>query len=306
MLVTGALLSAGGADRDLRGDGAGTQALGDPAPLDPTVEAATPEAQGIPLRQADLDDDEPDRASDGDESAAFCSPSVDEAIASGDPEALVVAAGGGSAFREGVVAGRASDCISLSHPAWDWVVVNKQRPIDPIDFVPELVAPATYSPIGAHLDPSAAESLDAMTSAALDAGAGEIGLESGYRSYDTQVDAYGSQVDLRGTEGADLTSARPGYSEHQLGLAADLVACDGTACGTMYEFGETPQGQWIADNAWRHGWIVRYEAHTTATTGYEAEPWHLRYVGVELATAYHEGGYETYEEFWGLPAAPGY
>ncbi len=309
MLVAGAILTSGG-DDTAGGDRAQAHApLGSPAPLDPTAEAASDDdVRGIPLREEDLDDPTDADETDGvDEADEFCTSEVTDAIATGDPEAVVVAAGGGEAFRDGVVAGRASRCIALNHPAWDWVVVNKQRPVEPIDYAPDVIAPATYSPIGAHLDPAAAAALDAMVDAARDAGAGDIGLESGYRSYDTQTDSYNAQVGLRGSIAeADLTSARPGYSEHQLGLAADLVACDGASCGTMYEFGASPQGAWVADNAWRYGWIVRYEAHTTGTTGYEAEPWHLRYVGVELATAYAEGGYDTYEEFWELPAAPEY
>jgi hypothetical protein len=68
----------------------------------------------------------------------------------------------------------------------------------------------------------------------------------------------------------------------------------------------TAQGAWVAANAWRFGFIVRYEDGQTAITGYEAEPWHLRYIGPELAQVYHDGGFHTLEDFFGLPAAPGY
>ena len=294
MIVAGAFVVAGASGSD-----SGPQALGSggietrpvtetPSPTPTPTATATPDAEDTQQRP-------------------FCSQDVKDAIQSDDAEAVVRAAGGGDEFREGVLSGRADRCIALNHPAWDWVVVNKQRPIEPADYEPELTTPQTYSPIGAQLTPAAADALDALTTAASEAGVGDIGLESGYRSYAAQVEAYESQVASRGsTEAADLTSARPGYSEHQLGLAIDLVACDGTACGSMYDFGETPQGEWVSENAWRHGWIVRYEAHATDTTGYEAEPWHLRYVGVEIATAYKNGGYDTYEDFWGLDAAADY
>ena len=62
----------------------------------------------------------------------------------------------------------------------------------------------------------------------------------------------------------------------------------------------------MAANSWRFGWIVRYEPGATGTTGYVAEPWHLRYVGVELAAEMRATGVTTLEEFFGLPAAPAY
>ncbi|MBN9195390.1 MAG: D-alanyl-D-alanine carboxypeptidase family protein, partial [Microbacterium sp.] len=68
----------------------------------------------------------------------------------------------------------------------------------------------------------------------------------------------------------------------------------------------TPQGAWVAAHAWQYGWIVRYEKGHTDVSGYLPEPWHLRYIGTDLAAAYHEGGFHTLEEFFGLPPAPGY
>lgn len=294
MIVSGALLASGatGSGGDPQAQGAGsasarglTSQTASPSP--------TPTSSPTP--------------SEGDSDAEFCPGEVASAIESGDSEAVVVAAGGGAAFRDAVVSGQADDCIALDHPAWEWVVVNKRRPIVPEDFAPDVVEPATYSPIGAHLAPQAAEALDEMTRAAQEAGAGDIGLESGYRSYEAQVEAHEAQIAARGSEtAADETSARPGYSEHQLGLAADLVACEAGTCGSIYEFEGTSQQQWIAENAAEYGWIVRYTGTETGTTGYESEPWHLRFVGVELATAYVEGAYDTFEDFWGLPAAPDY
>ena len=67
-----------------------------------------------------------------------------------------------------------------------------------------------------------------------------------------------------------------------------------------------PQGQWIVAHGWEYGWITRYEDGYTPVTGYSPEPWHLRYIGPELARAYHDGGWHTLEEFFGLPAAPTY
>ncbi|WP_159502345.1 M15 family metallopeptidase, partial [Microbacterium sp. 18062] len=240
--------------------------------------------------------------------ASICDdPAVAAAVAAGDDEAVVVAAGGGAAFREAVVSGAASACVSLSDPARRWVVVNKQRPLDPISYEPEgldqVQGLRTFN--AGILRQDAAEALQSMATAIQQAGVGEIGQLSGYRSYDVQVTTYAENVAKGGQAEADISSARPGYSEHQLGITMDLMPCS-NGCGSLDDFGASPEGQWVAENGWQFGFVVRYEEGQTGITGYEAEPWHLRYLGPELARAYHEGGWRTLEEFFGLPAAPDY
>ena len=128
---------------------------------------------------------------------------------------------------------------------------------------------------------------------------------STYRSYGRQVDVYNGWVSQLGQEAADLTSARPGHSEHQTGWVMDIGAvpsnCDLDQC-----FADTSQGSWLAANAYLYGFILRYPDGYTPITGYEFEPWHYRYVGVELATEMRTTGVVTLEEFFGLPAAPTY
>ncbi|MFD4958721.1 D-alanyl-D-alanine carboxypeptidase family protein [Microbacterium sp. NPDC058389] len=227
------------------------------------------------------------------------------ALQAGDDEGAVVAAGGGEAFRAAVVEGRAP-CVDLSDSSRIWTVLDKHRPASPVDYRPgSLVLPDGVRNIeGGALRADAAGALSAMVTAARDAGAGELALESGFRSYQTQQVTYGRHFAERG-ERADLVSARPGYSEHQLGLSADVVACAGSCTG-LDELAASPQGQWVVDHAWEHGWIVRYVEGATPVTGYTPEPWHLRYVGPELAKAYHDGGWTSLEEFFGLEAAPNY
>lgn len=234
-------------------------------------------------------------------------PAVSAAVAAGDDEAVVVAAGGGMAFREAVVSGTASGCISLSDPARRWVVVNKQRPLQPLDYVPaNLVRVEGIQVMNSGiLRQDAAEALEAMAAAVEQAGVGRIGQLSGYRSYDVQVTTFAENVAKGGQAEADISSARPGFSEHQLGITMDLMSCR-SGCGTLDDFGASPEGQWVAANSWQFGFVVRYEQGYTGTTGYEAEPWHLRYLGPELASAYHEGGWHTLEDFFSLPAAPDY
>ena len=132
-----------------------------------------------------------------------------------------------------------------------------------------------------------------------------IGVNNAYRSYGLQQVTYSRFVRSEGVAGADAGSARPGHSEHQSGLAVDVVACS-DGCGSLGAFGSTAQSDWIVQHAWEYGFIVRYEKGATPTTGYMPEPWHLRFIGVELAKAYHDGGFHTLEEFFGLPAAPDY
>lgn len=228
-------------------------------------------------------------------------------LQSGDDAAVIAAAGGPEAFRTAVATGSAP-CIALDDPSRSWVVVNKLRPFAPVDFTPApLALPETVRSLeGGELRADAATALDALVNAARSAGAGDLAMESGYRSYTTQQKTYGMHVSNRGVDGADLVSARPGFSEHQSGLGADVVACGGGGCGSLDDLAATPQGAWIVGHAWEHGWIVRYTAGRTDVTGYTPEPWHLRYIGVDLARAYHEGGWTTLEEFFGLPAAPTY
>ncbi|WP_349425858.1 M15 family metallopeptidase [Microbacterium sp. LWS13-1.2] len=232
-------------------------------------------------------------------------PDVVAAVQAGDDEAAIVAAGGGEAFRAAVVEGRAP-CVNLGDSARTWTVVDKIRPTSPIDYRPSgLVLPDGVRNVeGGALRSDAATALASLVTGARSAGVGEIALESGFRSYQTQQQTYGRHFAERG-ERADQVSARPGYSEHQLGLAADVVACAG-ACGTLDDLAATAQGQWIADHAWEHGWIVRYVEGATPVTGYLPEPWHLRYIGPELAKSYHDGGWTSLEEFFALDPAPAY
>jgi zinc D-Ala-D-Ala carboxypeptidase len=234
-------------------------------------------------------------------------PAVADALASGDDEAVVQAFGGGTAVREAVVAGRAP-CIDLADPTRQWIVVNKTRPLNPEDYEPPDIAAIAGSRDlgGGGVRNVAAAALTDLIAAARDDGVGEIAAASSYRSYSTQVQSYNSQVAQQGQDEADRSSARPGHSEHQTGFASDVVACDAGSCTGLDGLAGTPQGDWVAAHSWEYGWIVRYVEGQTEVTGYDPEPWHLRYVGPELARAYHDGNYTTLEAFWNLPAAPEY
>ncbi|MCA9331298.1 M15 family metallopeptidase [Candidatus Saccharibacteria bacterium] len=182
--------------------------------------------------------------------------------------------------------------FSTTDPSSIWVIVNKQHPLSPTSYTPtDLVG------IGSgQLARNAAASALASLFAAAKSNGTPIYVLSGYRSYATQSGLYNNYVQTDGQTAADTYSARPGYSEHQTGLAADVGTgtCDLDIC-----FGNTDAGKWVAANAYKYGLIVRYPADKTTTTGYQYEPWHLRYVGVELATDMHDKGISTLEEYFG-------
>ncbi|MCR2802020.1 M15 family metallopeptidase [Microbacterium sp. zg-Y818] len=227
------------------------------------------------------------------------------ALAAGDDVAVIAAAGGAPAFREAVARG-AAPCIDLADPGRIWVVVNKLRAYAVPDYAPSSLVAAGSVPGGnqAILRADAAAALQSMSDAARIAGA-EFGVQSGYRSFGMQQSIYNAHVEQRGVAATELVSARPGYSEHQSGLAIDVVPC-GNGCGGLDDLAGTAADQWIRAHAWEHGWIVRYEDGYTPITGYAYEPWHLRYVGVDLARAYHDGGFHSLEEFFELAPAPDY
>ena len=224
-----------------------------------------------------------------------------------DGDDFVRAAGGGTEMRDSFVAGE-MPCLSLDDPETNWVVVNKQRAFDPIDWAPDEVVTPQGMPImnDAKIRPEAAAALEDLNAAVQDAGKGGLGAVSGFRSYESQGPLHAEQAAADPVD-AERTSAKAGHSEHQTGLTMDVVACDADGtCSGMDDFGDSAQGKWVAENGWRYGWIVRYESGTEDVSGYAPEPWHLRYIGVEAAIAYHEGGFHTLEDFFDLPAAPSY
>lgn len=195
---------------------------------------------------------------------------------------------------------------SIDDPTSPWVVVNKLRSLDPQDYEP---ADLTYPDVPyVNEQPMRALTADAITQlfAAAQSEAGlTLRVQSAYRSYDTQVSVYAGWVSSRGQAGADATSARPGHSEHQTGWAVDVTGASG-ACALEICWGDTDEGVWVGENAHRFGLIVRYRADTTPITGYESEPYHLRYIGTELAAYMQEQGVTTLEQVFGLPDAPDY
>ena len=140
--------------------------------------------------------------------------------------------------------------------------------------------------------------LRALADAAWAAGA-PLAIDSAYRSYDTQVWTFWYWVSELGYETAIQSSARPGHSEHQLGLAIDFKASGGPDPWDYYNFAtDSPTGQWLAANAWKYGFLMSYPLGQSAKTCYGFEPWHYRYVGRDEAAAIHASGLTTREWMW--------
>ncbi len=199
---------------------------------------------------------------------------------------------------------------SLTDPASPWLVVNKARPIpDAAAFVPSDLTPIPAdipNPNGHLLRAGAVDALASMVAAAKSEAGVQLVAQSGYRSYDNQIAAYSYYAELYGQSNADLTSARPGYSEHQTGMALDILDT-GSGCGLEDScFGDTVAGRWLASNAHRFGWILRYPSGALPITGYEYEPWHFRWVGAALAEDFNRTGLTTIEEYFDLSPAAQY
>lgn len=176
-------------------------------------------------------------------------------------------------------------------------LVNKQNSLTesdvPSDLVTVDVPTVLENPEVNQLRKVAANALKSMFDEAIK---DDIYLHarSGYRSYNTQVQLFQSYTDRNGEEAANRYSAKAGQSEHQTGLVMDVTA-GSVNFQLSEEFGETAEGTWLREHAHEFGFIIRYPKHKEDITGYIYEPWHIRYLGIEMATKVYESGL-TYEE----------
>ncbi len=154
--------------------------------------------------------------------------------------------------------------------------------------------PASYNP--GDLLSECASAFSQMKDAASSNGL-SIWNASGFRSYELQSSLYTRYSNRDGKEAADRYSARPGHSEHQTGLAIDLNEITSS-------FANTAEGKWVEENCWRYGFILRYPKDKEAQTGYMYEPWHIRYVGVEVAEKIYNSGL-CLEEYFGITSVYG-
>lgn len=190
---------------------------------------------------------------------------------------------------------------STTDPASPWVVVNKQHPLDPLEYAPADLVAYRGIEVSAAVQPD----LDAMVQAAAAEGVG-LGMRSGYRSYSAQLTVHANLAAKRGEEHAEKYSARAGYSEHQTGFALDVASTSNPACTLQTCFGDTVEGVWLAQHAGEYGFVIRYTDANTEVTGYSPEAWHLRWVGRDLTAYMAAQGLDSLEATFGVTGGSTY
>ena len=148
--------------------------------------------------------------------------------------------------------------------------------------------PETYAP---QLDETALAAFEKMKQSAAADGL-NLFISSGYRSYEYQENLYNKYAAERGSSAADEVSARPGHSEHQSGLCMDINS-------TEFSFADTEVAKWLDEHCAEYGFIIRFPQGKEEITGYEYEPWHIRYVGEEVAKEITQKGM-CLEEYLGV------
>ncbi|MCK9857928.1 D-alanyl-D-alanine carboxypeptidase family protein [Paenibacillus sp. ATY16] len=197
-------------------------------------------------------------------------------------------------------AGEEDGYAVVAQPASIAVLVDKQYKL-PDNYEPkDLVYPDVRFTFSEKIEKRKMRKEAAGALEELFAGAEKDGIHlagvSAYRSQETQKKLFNNYVARDGLEKAKTYSAFPGTSEHQTGLAIDVSGSDGK-CAATDCFGGTPEAEWLADHAPEYGFIIRYPEGKDAITGYKYEPWHLRYVGKELAKEIDDKGL-TLEEYY--------
>lgn len=177
-------------------------------------------------------------------------------------------------------------------------IEGQKLPSEPTYIKDVLIASKKYPLPSTYAPGESEEARDAFEELAAEALLDGFKLTafSTYRSFDYQTGLYQRYVDKDGEAEADRYSARPGYSEHQTGLAFDIGEQDVTEDWASERFGETEAGKWTAANAHRFGFIMRYPDGKEFITGYMYEPWHFRYVGVKIAESIYKNN-STLEEY---------
>ncbi|HEY5563036.1 MAG TPA: D-alanyl-D-alanine carboxypeptidase family protein [Clostridiaceae bacterium] len=183
----------------------------------------------------------------------------------------------------------------VQEPSSLLVVVNKNRVLLPTYTPNNLVIPNIPAAPEVMLRADAAKALEELFAKAKLDNIFLYGV-SGYRSYDRQVSIFTANVKRH--PNANFTSARPGESEHQTGLAID-VSSPSVGYRLSKAFADTPEGKWLQENASEFGFIIRFSKGKEAITGYDYEPWHIRYVG-KYAAQKIAAQKSTLEEYLGV------
>lgn len=179
------------------------------------------------------------------------------------------------------------------------VMVNKNFAL-PTGYAPPDLTPITG---GVMMRKEAAEQFEKMREEMLRLGY-RVHVVVTYRSYSTQTNTYNNAVSRFGTANADVSFARPGHSEHQTGLAIDILHMGGFEYMQHSGFEKTKEFEWLRDNAHRYGFILRYPDGYRDIHGFIFEPWHWRFVGVFIASSMYYGNIALLEEYYGKHLSP--
>ncbi len=188
-----------------------------------------------------------------------------------------------------------SPASSTPAPAPEYSGSHKMEVIDGITYFDGVMIanktytlPASYNP---GVQPEAMDAFYDMQAAAAADGI-SLWILSSFRSYEDQDVIYNRYVAQDGRDAADTYSSRPGHSDHQTGYTFDLNSLE-------QDFQYDPAGQWLDKNCYKYGFIIRYPKGKESSTGYMYEPWHVRYIGVDLATKVTQSGLSL-EEYFGI------
>lgn len=192
----------------------------------------------------------------------------------------------------------------MDSPDSTTVIVNKLRAL-PADYTPEdlVELSSDFTDGSQQLREEAAEAAEDLFVAAQEDDI-ELQAISSFRSYDYQQQLYDSYLEQYGDDNTNGMSSRPGHSEHQTGLAMDIDSPDGQHT-LQTSFGQTEAGEWLAEHAHEYGFVVRYPEDGQDITGFQYEPWHLRYFGEQFATQIFNNSGIAEDEFE-LEPAPDY
>ena len=181
------------------------------------------------------------------------------------------------------------------------ILVNKENHLDS-DYIPYNLI-ELHEPTGKKVDSTYVNRLNqtaynffkVMQLAAKKEGL-EIFIDSSYRSYEYQMRVFHETVKEKGLEHANKYCAIPGSSEHQTGLAIDIIARrNGVMIEESYE--NDLEMIWMRNNSYKYGYILRYPKGKENITGYNFEPWHFRFVGVDVSNFMHDNNISTLEEY---------
>ena len=195
---------------------------------------------------------------------------------------------------------RYADIETAPHSYQDWPITL----VDPILRIPSTYAPPDLVSTkqaglagGGSIRKIAITDLKAMAAAARKAGS-PIAVQSAYRSYAQQKTTFQGWVNSLGYDAALKVSARPGHSEHQLGLAIDFKSDAGGPPWNGTDWAKSPAGSWMLAHAWTFGWVLSYPRDAFDSVCYSYEPWHYRYVGRSLAKKIHDSGLTVRAYLW--------